>query len=401
MSLGKKRKITISVLSMAGGAVLLALLLQGGEAETYTPPPTPIAVKPFTFAPDPQPPTPVEPAKPAEPPKVDVVFVLDTTGSMSGLIQGAKRKIWSIANQILGGQPKPHVRIGLIGYRDLGDDYVTRRFALTEDMDDVYANLQGFEAGGGGDTPEHVNRALSEAISKMQWREGQGVLRQIFLVGDAPPHEGRDGLFSRQLARRAADDGIVINAVRCGSMVSTEQAWRRIVLAAGGMYASIRQDGGMVAITSPYDERLKELNLALSSTLLPTGGEAAKAAVRRRARVNASMDAFAQAESAKYRAGSGRIDSKDLLTVISRGKKLSDMREEELPAPVAALPAAERKEYVAKVAEKRKQLKREIAELARKRDGFIRAKRPAAANAFDDSVGAALKVQGKAAGIAY
>ena len=30
-------------------------------------------------------------------PVVEVAFVLDTTGSMGGLIEGAKRKIWSIA----------------------------------------------------------------------------------------------------------------------------------------------------------------------------------------------------------------------------------------------------------------------------------------------------------------
>ena len=46
-------------------------------------------------------------------PRVELVFALDTTGSMSGLIDGAKRKIWSIAQFIAQGQPKPDVRIGL------------------------------------------------------------------------------------------------------------------------------------------------------------------------------------------------------------------------------------------------------------------------------------------------
>jgi hypothetical protein len=332
---------------------------------------------------------------------VDVVFVLDTTGSMSGLIAGAKRKIWSIANQIVSGQPKPHVRIGLIGYRDLGDDYVTKRFPLTEDIDDVYSNLQTFRAGGGGDTPEHVNRALSEAIKKMQWRKDGQVLRQIFLVGDAPPHEGREGLYSRDLARLARSSDIVINAVRCGQMSTTAVVWRRIASAAGGMYASIRQDGGMMAVTTPYDRRLKKLNEALSRTLLPTGGTRAKASALRRARVNASMDAWAQAESAKYRARSGRLDSKDLLTVMKRGKKLDDLRDADLPAQVAALPKPARKSYVRKIAKQRRALKQRIANLAKERDSYIKAKKPAKRSAFDDKIGDALKAQGKAAGIAY
>jgi hypothetical protein len=319
---------------------------------------------------------------------------------MSGLIAGAKRKIWSIANQIVSGQPRPHVRIGLVGYRDLGDDYVTRSYGLTEEIDDVRANLYRFRAGGGGDTPEHVNKALAEAIRNMSWRTGQHVLRQIFLVGDAPPHEGRGGLYSGSLAGEAARQGIVINTVRCGTMASTQAVWRRIALAAGGEFATIRQDGGMVAVRTPMDDRLRMLNGALTDTLLPTGSGGAKARARRRALDNASMDAWAQAESAKYRAKSGRIDGKDLLTVMSRGKKLSDMSEAELPAPVAALPAPARRAYVAKVAKRRRALKREILEVSKKRDAYIRAKKPKT-RGFDDTIGSALKAQGAKAGIAY
>ena len=53
-------------------------------------------------------------------PKIDVVFVLDTTGSMGGLIQTAKEKIWSIATTMASAQPAPEIRIGLVAYRDRG-----------------------------------------------------------------------------------------------------------------------------------------------------------------------------------------------------------------------------------------------------------------------------------------
>lgn len=411
-----KRKITMSLLILAGTTVVVALCLAGpwdndvtgsgtdhvdtSHVTVTTPPP------PITVTTPPPPPTivkltpPPPPPKPKPTPKVDVVFVLDTTGSMSGLISGAKRKIWSIANQIISGQPRPHVRVGLIGYRDLGDDYVTRRYGLTEEIDDVQANLRRFRAGGGGDTPEHVNRALAEALRRMHWRSGQHVLRQIFLVGDAPPHEGRDGLYSRALAQEAARRGIVINTVRCGSMATTAATWRRIALAAGGQFASIRQDGGMVAVRTPLDERLRTLNAALTDTLLPTGSSAGKAHARRRAMDNRRMDAWAQAESAKYRAKSGRLDSKDLLTQMARGKKLSDMSEAELPAPVAALPQPARKAYVANVVKRRRSLKRKILSLSKQRDAYIKAKRPKT-RGFDDTIGSALKAQGAKAGIAY
>src|SRR5512137_2135587 len=93
-------------------------------------------------------------------PQVEVAFVLDSTGSMGGLIEGAKQKIWSIANSVIAEKPTPVVRIGLVSYRDRGDDYVTKRFDLTDDIDMVFRNLQSFQAGGGGDAPESVNQAL-------------------------------------------------------------------------------------------------------------------------------------------------------------------------------------------------------------------------------------------------
>ncbi|MDH5346070.1 MAG: VWA domain-containing protein, partial [Gammaproteobacteria bacterium] len=65
-------------------------------------------------------------------PVIDVVFVLDTTGSMSGLIDTAKEKIWAIASTMASAQPTPDIRIGLVGYRDRGDAYVTRVVDLSD-----------------------------------------------------------------------------------------------------------------------------------------------------------------------------------------------------------------------------------------------------------------------------
>ena len=90
---------------------------------------------------------PVEAARP----RVEVAFVLDTTGSMGGLIEGAKRRIWSIARHIGEGRPRPDLRIALVAYRDLGDAYVTRKFELTTDIQDLYASLLEQWLGTGAD----------------------------------------------------------------------------------------------------------------------------------------------------------------------------------------------------------------------------------------------------------
>src|SRR5690242_20394560 len=106
----------------------------------------------------------LESAKPKPKPKVEVVFCLDTTGSMGGLIEAAKQKIWAISNQIASGKPTPDLKVGLVAYRDKGDAYITRVTDLSGDLDAIYGTLKTFQAQGGGDTPEHVNQALHDAV---------------------------------------------------------------------------------------------------------------------------------------------------------------------------------------------------------------------------------------------
>src|SRR6185295_18935130 len=115
-------------------------------------------------------------------PIVEVAFVLDTTGSMAGLIEGAKRKIWSIATSIIDANPAAEIRMGLVAYRDIGDDYVTKTFDLTADIQDLYARLLELKARGGGDWPESVNEALDVAVNKLQWTSGGDTSRIVFLV---------------------------------------------------------------------------------------------------------------------------------------------------------------------------------------------------------------------------
>src|ERR1700680_2171424 len=79
--------------------------------------------------------------KPAARPEVEVVFCLDTTGSMGGLINAAKQKIWAISNQIASGKPTPRVKIGLVAYRDSGDAYITKVIDLTDDLDAIHGHL--------------------------------------------------------------------------------------------------------------------------------------------------------------------------------------------------------------------------------------------------------------------
>jgi hypothetical protein len=206
-------------------------------------------------------------------PTVEVAFVLDTTGSMGGLIEGAKRKIWSIATAIVDSNPDADIRMGLVAYRDIGDDYVTKTFDLTTDIQDLYAKLLELRARGGGDWPESVNEALDVAVNKLQWTLGSDARRIVFLVGDAPPHMdyAQDVKYPTTLAV-AKQKGIIVNAVLAGEARDTERVWRDIAQNGNGRFIPIPQDGGkVVIIETPYDDDIIILQKQINGTVIPYG----------------------------------------------------------------------------------------------------------------------------------
>lgn len=207
-------------------------------------------------------------------PEIEVVFVLDTTGSMSGLIQAAKDKVWAIANTLATAEPTPIIRFGLIGYRDKGDDYVTRQFQLSNDLDAAYTDLFSYEAHGGGDTPEAVNRALNEAVMKIEWSADPTVFRVVYLVGDCPPHENESGEVPYvESCRLALERDIVINTIQCGSNGLTTPIWKEIAKAAKGEFSQIAQSGGLVVTETPFDKEIAELSARRDATRVWFGTE--------------------------------------------------------------------------------------------------------------------------------
>ena len=116
-----KTNILVTGLVLATvGAVLVYPTIRGNAAST---PPTHNVVAPVA-------------AK-----RVEVVFVLDTTGSMGGLIHAAKEKIWSIASTLAQAQQAPEISMGLVAFRDRGDAYVTQVVDLYRVLDSMYAKL--------------------------------------------------------------------------------------------------------------------------------------------------------------------------------------------------------------------------------------------------------------------
>ncbi|MBN1942969.1 MAG: VWA domain-containing protein [Phycisphaerae bacterium] len=344
-------------------------------------------------------------------PVVEVAFVLDTTGSMSGLIEGAKKKIWSIANQTLLGEPRPKVRMALVGYRDKGDEYVTKVFPLTDNIDEVYENLTAFRADGGGDGPENVNQALHDAIHKLGWSKDRRTLKIIYLVGDFPPHnEYQDVPTYDKLAKQAIESGIYVNTILCGGNPDARKVWQEIARMAEGNYFAIAQDGGMQEIATPYDEDLAKLNTELIGTVVVYGdAKAQREAGERNESVAASMAkptmAPASAERASFASKTGQAGSGDLLRAVEQKKvSLRDMKADELPPEMRNLTPQQREEYIQKQQAKRDTINAKIKKLSEKRSVFLRKaveSNSGAKDGFDAKVLEALRAQAARKDITY
>ena len=312
-----------------------------------------------------------------ERPRMEVVFVLDTTGSMSGMIAGAKQKIWAIANKLKSADPTPEIRFGLVGYRDRGDTYVTKVFGLSGNLDEVYTHLYAYAAEGGGDTPESVNEALHKAVRDLQWSTDPEVLRVIFLVGDAPPHmDYQDDVKYSKSCKLANERGILINTLQCGRLEGTEQIWREIANLTNGTYAAILQDGGSVKIDTPYDDEIKRINVQLDATIILYGSRAEQANAAANKTVLASLSKEAMSDRSSYfnksEAGSVIAGKGDLVVEVMNGRESLDrLDEKKLDPKLQAMAPAARQELIAQKIEERRVLQSELAALVAKRDTAV------------------------------
>ncbi|MBJ6761051.1 VWA domain-containing protein [Myxococcaceae bacterium JPH2] len=348
-------------------------------------------------------------------PEIEVAFVLDTTGSMGGLLEGAKQKIFSIASRISEGKPTPRLKVALVAYRDVGDAYVTKRFDLTDDLDSVFAQLRKLDADGGGDTPEHVGRGLGEAVSLLKWSQQREVMKVIFLVGDAPPADRHDAWNFKKWAGAARERHIVVNTVRCGEDPSTEESWRYVAKLTDGTFDTIAQSGGMVAVATPYDAELSKVSAELATKTLYAGKHEAQVANRARADAMKELAPEAAAERISFMkksrgASSGAAPAAvssapvavgGAVDLVEKPTELATLRDDEVPMELQGMTKEAQAAKVKQLGAERKTLEEKAAKLSADRDAWLTRNASTKKDAFDTNVMDSVKKQASKFGVAY
>lgn len=331
--------------------------------------------------------------------KVDVVFCVDRSGSMDRVIETAKRKIWTIVNEVAQQKPTPILRIGLIGYGSADKDI--KFFPLSTDLDKVYENLLTFRCDMGGD--EWVGWAIQQAVERMDWSTERKALKMIFMVGNETAMQGRDENMYPKTAPLALKKDITVNAIYCGKpSPEEEKTWRELASLADGIYSQIDLSGGEVTIQTPQDKRLVELNQKLNGTYVAFGrrGVEGKAAQEKADKATAAAGA-APAEATRAVAKAKDVYNNSTWDLVDASKEkefdLAKVKKEELPEEMRTMSVDEQRAYIAKKTQEREELRKEIATLSVERQKFIDAemkkKNLTADASFDDAVRKAIQEQ--------
>lgn len=190
--------------------------------------------------------------------RLDLVFLLDTTGSMGDELRRIQQTIDSIAARIDGFNPRPEIRYALVAYKDDGDIYVTRPVAFSDDLEQFRNELAQLSADGGGDIPEAVDQALYEGIVRLEWRD-EPTVRLAFLVADAGPHVPGQAQFTYlDSSREAVARGIKIYPIAASNTdAQAEYIFRQLAQQTLGGFVFLTYqpgaDGGAPGESTPLE----------------------------------------------------------------------------------------------------------------------------------------------------
>lgn len=153
--------------------------------------------------------------------QLDVVFVIDATGSMGPFIDAVKQTVKDLTARLKGLPFQPDVAFALVAYRDhdVPSGYITKHFDLEGDTDKFLGRIAELRAGEGGDTAEAVYDGVREALEKTSWRSRYSA-KVLVLCGDASGHEpgeaqnphgiSRDRLVELAMRRQATIFGLPV-----------------------------------------------------------------------------------------------------------------------------------------------------------------------------------------------
>lgn len=346
--------------------------------------------------PDPTPPT----SK-----KIKVALLLDTSNSMDGLINQAKSQLWEIVNELAAAKcegERPDISIALYEY---GNDrlpgsegFIRMVTPLTNDLDQISADLFGLTTNGGSEFCGHV---IQTATNQLDWGQSNEDLKLIFIAGNEPFNQG--SVNYTEACSKANRMGITINTIFCGDFnEGVNTFWKNGADIASGHYMSIEQNKKTVYIASPYDDQISQLNNKLNQTYVYYGKEGkSKKVMQEQQDANAASYGQQNMVSRTVSKSSHvyKNESWDLVDAAGSAEfEMSAVDETYIPEEMKKMDDKERLDYINEKKDEREKINKEISELSLKRTEYVNNKKKEMGEnekSLDQAMMTAIKTQAK------
>ncbi|NCG19149.1 MAG: VWA domain-containing protein [Rhodobacterales bacterium] len=331
---------------------------------------------------------------------VDIVLCLDTSGSMEGLLDSARSRLWDIVNRVSEKEPNARLRVALITFGSPGvaserSGFVAVRTDLTDDLDALYGQIMALSTAGG---EEYVGWTLHTALTEVSWSTEDNAARIMFVAGNESADQASHQFNFRKLAAQARSRGIVVNSLYAGNEdQGIREQWAAIAEAGGGVYAAIDRQAGTRQVATPQDQRLVELNGALNQTYVGYGAKGSSGKANQTAQDGNARSMGSGSASTRISVKSKKVYDNsgwDLLDGLSNGAvDLDSLSDEETPAMLQGKSMDEKRAAVADMKLRRAAVKKEIEEVAQERTQWLKERPTSEAEGLDEAMLEAIDAQ--------
>lgn len=310
-------------------------------------------------------------------PRIQIALLLDTSSSMDGLIDQARRHLWSVVNALDTATfqgARPQLEIAIFEYGNTtanpADGWSRRVVPFSSELDLVSEGLFGLTTHGG---EEHAGQTIGRAIDELKWQDGSNVLRVLYVAGneefDQGPIDYRDAI------ARARARGIVVNTVNCVGLGGADLGWAEAAELGGGKALQIDQDATAVEHHAPQDADILRLGQELNSTYIGYGVDGSRGVsnlqVQDQNTIQTGLQSSVERTLSKS-SGYYRNPTWDLVDAIEDGStSYAKLESEDLPTELQALTPAQLQERVEDKAEERRELKAKLAKLRAEREAHL------------------------------
>lgn len=333
---------------------------------------------------------------------IKVALLLDTSNSMDGLIDQAKAQLWDIVNELSYakcGNAKPNLQIALYEYGNdrLNSDegFIRQVLAFSDDLDEISKQLFSLTTNGGNEYCGHV---IQTSLNQLKWGDNEDDLKLIFIAGNEPFSQGK--ISYQDAAKQAHKNDVSVNTIFCGDYnqgISTY--WKDGADLSHGDYMAINHNHATTYVSTPYDDKILQLNQKLNKTYVAYGSAGIKK-MELQAEQDDNAEGYSEANAVSRTVSKSshlyRNSGWDLVDAEKeKDFKYEDLKKTELPEELKGKSISEIKTYVANKRIARETVQKEIQQLNEKRRLFIKSQQTEDNNGLENAMIKAIKTQAK------